>query len=49
MLTALAAYIMAIMGSFQLAALAVIVFGLSEAFGTGTLQVYQGEAGFVAV
>ncbi len=40
LMTALAAYIMAIMGSFQLAALAVIVFGLSEAFGTGTLQVY---------
>jgi DHA1 family multidrug resistance protein-like MFS transporter len=40
LMTALAAYIMAIMGSFQLAAFAVIIFGLSEAFGTGTLQVY---------
>lgn len=40
LMTALAAYIMAVMGSFQLAALAVIIFGLSEAFGTGTLQVY---------
>ena len=40
LMTALAAYIMAVMGSFQVAAVAVVIFGLSEAFGSGTLQVY---------
>ena len=38
--SALAVYVMSFGGSFVIAAVAVIMFGLSEAFGWGTMQVY---------
>jgi len=38
--TAIATYLMAIVGDFNSALLAVIVFGLAESIGQGTLQVY---------
>jgi ACDE family multidrug resistance protein len=38
--TALAVYVMTLGATFTMAAVAVVTFGLSEAFGSGTMQVY---------